>query len=195
MEKKTIDYDTLYNLYIIKGLKMTEICKELKSGNETICRELKRHGLSKKTSDYITTHGMSDTRVYKIWQQMKVRCDNPKSIHYSNYGGKGITYDINWEKFEGFWEDMKHGYLDGLTIDRINGNKDYCKENCQWSTYVEQNNNKSDNIATSKSVKELIKITGLSQTAIYRRIRNGWSMEKIINIPKLTVNGKENKNI
>ena len=79
-------------------------------------------------------HDMSRTRQYKIWADIKVRCTNPNNSHYYLYGGRGITYDKRWEKFENFWEDMKEGYQDNLTIDRINSDGNYVKDNCRWVT-------------------------------------------------------------
>jgi len=78
------------------------------------------------------THNMSRTRLYKIWEDIKKRCDNPNTKHYNRYGGRGITYDKSWSKFENFYSDMKEGYDDTLTIDRINNDGHYNQENCVW---------------------------------------------------------------
>lgn len=87
------------------------------------------------------SHTMSDSRPYRIWCKMKNRCDNPNNDRYEDYGGRGITYPVKWKTFEGFWEDMSEGYADNMSIDRIDVNAGYCKENCKWSTVVEQNRN------------------------------------------------------
>lgn len=92
--------------------------------------------------ELITTHGMSNTRQYSIWLDMRKRCDNPVSTSYVNYGARGITYDKEWESFEVFWEDMQSTYLDTLTLDRINPNGNYSKLNCKWSSSTEQAANK-----------------------------------------------------
>ena len=191
INKRTFNYDLLNKLYIKKGLTIKGMMKKLNSSDHTIRRELKKHNLLKTTAEQNKTHGMSKTRQYRIWQQIKNRCNNPKCNRYEYYGGKGITYDKKWETFEGFWEDMKEGYSDDLTIDRINSEGNYTKENCRWVNYTEQNNNKKDNINNNKNIDELMKITGLSKSSIYRRFREGWSEEEIINTPKLTYNGKE----
>lgn len=73
---------------------------------------------------------------------MKQRCSNSKHDSYCNYGGRGINYDVKWELFTGFLEDM--GLRpDGTTLDRIDVNKGYYKDNCKWSKHGEQAYNKN----------------------------------------------------
>lgn len=75
---------------------------------------------------------MYDTRPMSIYGHMKRRCDTEKEANYSEYGGRGITYDPKWKTFQGFWEDMSEGYSDELELDRIDPDGNYCKENCRW---------------------------------------------------------------
>lgn len=98
------------------------------------------------------------TGIYGSWYAMKQRCGNPNNKQYKDYGGRGITYPIKWEKFSGFNEDMGSFYKEGLTIDRIDNNKNYSIENCKWSTREEQNRNKRSNI--------LIEYAGQSKTLL-----------------------------
>jgi len=79
-------------------------------------------------------HGMTGTRPYSIWGNMKSRCTNTTIPNYPRYGGRGITYNPKWETFIGFWEDMQEGYDDNFEIDRIDVNLGYYKENCRWIT-------------------------------------------------------------
>ena len=87
-------------------------------------------------------HGMARTRIYKTWDSMIQRCTNPNCHAYENYGGRGITVCESWMSFTNFYNDMKDGYEDHLTIERKDVNGNYCKENCTWITLAEQQKNK-----------------------------------------------------
>jgi hypothetical protein len=88
-----------------------------------------------------TTHGMTKTRTYKSWRSMKMRCTLPSMPSYKYYGGKGITYDSSWENFNKFLSDMGER-PSGMSLDRIDNNKNYCKGNCRWSDAKTQANNR-----------------------------------------------------
>lgn len=97
----------------------------------------------------IITHGMHDTRQYQTWADMKTRCDNIKHKWYPEYGGRGIGYQESWKSFESFWEDMKDTYEENLTLDRIDNELGYSKENCRWA----EANIQSHNQRKSKGAK------------------------------------------
>lgn len=71
---------------------------------------------------------------YNSWSGMKARCSD---LHDEYYGGKGITYSIEWESFDNFWEDMRDTWFLGSEIERIEKAGNYCKENCEWITKAE----------------------------------------------------------
>lgn len=89
-----------------------------------------------------TSHGMFKTKQYEAWAGIKRRCNNPTNSAYPDYGGRGISYDPKWETFEGFWLDMEEGYSDELSLDRIDVNGNYSKENCRWASNSVQAHNR-----------------------------------------------------
>lgn len=135
-------------------------------------------------------HGNSSTgkwtRTYSTWVNMKQRCNNKKSISYKWYGAKGISYDNRWEIFSNFLEDMGDK-PDGMTLERIDNNKGYSKENCKWSTRLEQSLNKSWTIyLTYKGKKmtlhEWAKYRNIEYMTLYTRIRvYRWDTERALN--------------
>lgn len=91
------------------------------------------------------THGMSYTRTYRSWIKMKERCLNPNHDHYHRYGGRGIKICDRWLlSFENFLEDMGDRPED-RSLDRIDNNNGYEKNNCRWATRIEQNINRGYN--------------------------------------------------
>jgi len=84
---------------------------------------------------------MSKTPTYNTWSGIIKRCNNQKNPAYNSYGGRGITVCEDWLKFENFYEDMGKK-PNGLTIERIDNDKGYYKENCCWDTPVQQARNR-----------------------------------------------------
>ena len=80
---------------------------------------------------------------------------------------------------------MENGYEDDLTLDRIDVNGNYEPNNCKWSTYKEQQNNKRNNIFLTynnktKNIYEWSKITGIKYCTIWWRYKSGWKIEDIL---------------
>ena len=125
------------------------------------------------------------TGIYGSWYAMKQRCDNPNHKQFKDYGGRGITYEPCWKTFEGFKADMHEGYRKGLTIERINTNGNYSKENCRWTTRKEQNNNKRKHIMVEHEGKKITlaqyaELSGLNFGVLRSRYYRGMPIEKVM---------------
>ena len=106
----------------------------LNSGNTTSCG----------CTEHRIKHGMSRSRIYRIWVGIKSRCNNEKHYWYSYYGGRGIQVCDEWKNdFISFYNwAINNGYQDNLSIDRINNNGNYEPTNCRWTTSKEQLENR-----------------------------------------------------
>ncbi len=86
-----------------------------------------------------TTHGMTNTAPYRSWANMLTRTTNKNGRDYEFYKDK--VPPKRWFTFALFWEDMKDSYAEGLSIDRIDNDKGYSKDNCRWATREVQTRN------------------------------------------------------
>lgn len=109
----------------------------VKGGKIKSCGCLKTKKLRKR----MTKHRKSNTRIYKIWQSMKQRCENENVERYNIYGGRGIKVCKRWLKFENFYADMGDPPNKKSCIDRKNTNGNYEKDNCHWTTKKENSQN------------------------------------------------------
>lgn len=132
-------------------------------------------------------HGLTGTRLYRIWSNMKNRCTNPKSNRYAYYLGKGITVCEEWDNsFQAFYNwAMSNGYSDTLTLDRIDGDKGYGPDNCRWVDYHTQNiNKKCSPVYEYQGVKfrqcDVYKLFGIKRTTFQARLKRGWSVEDAV---------------
>lgn len=90
------------------------------------------------------THKLSKHRLYATWSCMRERCSSDKHPNYHRYGGRGIRICEEWkDDVSKFIEDMYPSFKEGLTLDRIDNEKGYSKENCRWVTRGENNRNQS----------------------------------------------------
>jgi hypothetical protein len=118
----------------------TVLANNLVKKNTTSCGCL---GSRNNLKNVAKTHGLSKRPIYKTWHGMMQRCSNPKNISYKYYGARGIKVCESWKKFENFYKDMGDKPCENLSLDRIDSNGDYSKENCRWTDWITQANNRS----------------------------------------------------
>lgn len=136
-------------------------------------------------------HGMSHTPIYLVWQEMKQRVLNPKNKDYRIYGHLAI--DPRWLVFKNFYDDMGDR-PEGMTIERIDNDKGYSKENCKWETTTKQARHRRGVKLTEQNVrkiKELINagnnismianIFSVSENTIYH-IKSGYRWKEVANV-------------
>ena len=163
-----------------KQMAATEVQKMLKRSVQASCGC--RRG--EKTAARNRTHGMSQHPAFAVWRSMLARCQNPKHRAWKNYGGRGVTVCERWQDFAAFWADMQSGYVQGLSLDRIDNNAGYCRENCRWATYTQQARNRRANrrIQTpwgEMTVSEAAKRAGLKVNTLLYRLVRGCPQEKL----------------
>ena len=157
---------------LVNGCKREAVCKGFCM--KCYCRSKKSPKSSRNRESLLANYA----KEWQILNAMRQRCNNPNSVSYKNYGGKGIKVCDRWMGKDGlkhFIEDMGRR-PEGVTskghpmytIDRIDAEGDYCPENCRWSTWWEQNRNTSRNTNT---------------TGVYRVGKTSWRAE-------LTVDGR-----
>jgi hypothetical protein len=119
---------------------------------------------------------------------MKARCTNPNNHKYANYGGRGITVSPTWRVYHQFIADMGARPTAKHTLERIDNNGNYCKENCRWATHIEQANNrrvrKTARYLTArgetKTLVDWARHVSIPAITISGRLRRGWSVDAAI---------------
>jgi hypothetical protein len=130
-----------------------------------------------------TKHGRcgKGDRTYQCWNSMKQRCLYQKHKSFASYGGAGVTICDKWLEFGGFIDDMGE-CPSGMSLDRIDGNKGYFKENCRWATPKQQaRNRKSSRTLTAFGVTRLLvewsELYGIRTDTLSWRLKKGMSVE------------------
>ena len=154
---------------------------ELRSGHTKSCGCYKTDLIVQQG----TSHGLSHSRIYSIWSDMKRRIFNSNHQYYRLYGGKGLSMDEKWvNDFQEFYNwSMDNGYSDDLTIDRIDNNKGYYPYNCRWTTTVVQANNTSRNHyieinGETRTLAEWCKFYNRNYDMVRNRISLGWDKDR-----------------
>lgn len=129
--------------------------------------------------------------LYSIWKAMRRRCNGKTHKLYYRYGGRGITVCKEWDNYLSFKEwSVNNGWVNGLTIDRIDNDGNYCPENCRWIPLSENLKKTSRVKITDEQAKEirkrikesmssLAKEYGVSRACIWHIVNNDCHKERV----------------
>jgi len=144
--RKQIKWDCICDC----GNKKTINGESLKNGHSKSC------GCFRKECSPNITHGLSKSRIYRIYRHMINRCYNKNVDNYYLYGARGIVVCAEWMDFDNFYNwAISNGYKEDLSIDRINVNGIYEPSNCKWSSNNEQARNKRTSVITESLANEI----------------------------------------
>jgi hypothetical protein len=135
-----------------------------------------------------TRNGASLT--YKTWRGMRERCNRPGHKDWPNYGGKGVTVCVRWDRFENFLADMGERPEADSTIDRIDYKAGYSPENCRWvhrSVQTAENNSRLKPVEIDgisyHSISAACRAFGISRTTVNMRLSDGHDLIEAITTP------------
>jgi len=138
-------------------------------------------------SDNHTTHKMSKTPEYHIYQNMLYRCLDLSCPQYAQYGGRGIRVCDRWQlSFTAFLSDMGLRPSSRHSIERVNNDGDYCPKNCKWALPVEQVRNRRGTVrvpykGTEVTLASLSVEFGIKYGVLYNRVvLLGWSLDRAL---------------
>lgn len=127
--------------------------------------------------------------IYEAWLAMRKRCLNPRHKAYKNYGGRGIGICSRWMDFPNFAKDMLPTWKKGLTLERRNNDEGYSQSNCYWATWLEQENNRRDNVritfqGETFTISQWARKRGLKKGTLVNRLGlYGWTVDQALTIP------------
>lgn len=163
------------NTTIVEGHK-------LKSGHTRSCGCIAKAELIARS----TKHGMTNSPEYFAWKNLINRCEREKDIRFEKYGKRGIFVCDEWRNdFSAFFRDVGERPSDRHSIDRIDNNDGYHKNNCRWATAHQQTRNRSTNIiveinGVSMCIHDWFSEYGLGKSSYYRKISKGLSPKEAI---------------
>lgn len=184
------------NLHIANGAM-------IKNGHIKSCGCLQKEVASKNSK----THGLSKTRLYRVWRGMITRCENPKSDYYHIYGGRGIRVCDEWRKSFLLFREwaLSNGYDESAdfskcTLDRIDNDGNYEPLNCHWVSMKEQAKNKSNTLnieieGVSKPLFVWAEEFKLNPETLKYRLKRGWNTKAELSKPPVDIRHTKSKYI
>lgn len=146
----------------------------IRNGNTSSCRCLEKE----LTIARLTKHGKSGTSEHNRWMSMLSRCQNPNSLAYGHYGGRGILVCDAWHDFEVFMSNMGPMPSPKHQIERRDNNGPYSPDNCYWATVSQQSRNRRSNVLIEHNGRLLTLIDyaaeiGLPYSTVHQRWKHG----------------------
>lgn len=149
------------------GTEKVAASSDLKNGNTSHCGCVKRlkHGQAV---------GGRRSPIAKVWSGMMQRCYNAKNKNYHHYGGRGIVVSDEWHDLKQFVKDMSPRPKN-MTIERIDTNRGYSKENCRWVTQAQQTRNRRVNrfylhAGAMRCIAEIAELENIKYFTLYSRL-------------------------
>jgi len=126
---------------------------------------------------------------WHAWATMIQRCYNRNNPAWSRYGGRGISVCDQWkDSFPSFIRDMGDRPGPGYSIDRIDNNGNYERDNCRWATSTQQNRNRRSNRmieydGRSLSLAEWAESYHIPYSTLSARLKRGWTVSVALSVP------------
>ncbi len=180
---------TAWNCICDCGNKTLVTGNSLRRGNTMSCGCKSQENLLKRNFRHGFASRSNTAPLYKVFQSIRSRCTISTATHYRLYGGRGIK--CLWASFEDFKKDMGNEYeklytgVRSITIERVDRNGHYCKENCIWASYQVQANNTSRNHflefnGVTKTLSQWAREFGSTQERIRARLKLGFTPEQAL---------------
>lgn len=180
---------TILSADVLHGPGKSYVCKCSCGTVKSVLQRTLRPGRSKScgclqrdvAAELKKTHGKWNTPEFNSWTAMISRCYSPKNIGFRNYGGRGITVCDRWrESVAAFIEDMGPRPSPRHSLDRINNDLGYFKENCRWADRITQNYNRRNNArmifrGMEMTIREAYELTNkeVRYHTFYERAKHG----------------------
>ncbi len=180
-----LNYHSMYHCACDCGGMAVATSNNLRRNHTTSCGcQSSRKDFGRRTT---FTHGKRNHPLYESWLGMRNRCYWPQHNRFEHYGGKGIKVCDEWrDDFEVFYKwGIANGWKKGLQIDRKENDKDYCPDNCKFSTVKQQARNRTTNVkltvnGITKIAIEWAEEVNINPSIIYSRLKRGYSHQEAV---------------
>lgn len=186
---KSVNGTRLWDCVCACGASILVNGKYLRRGDVRSCGCLQKEATSLKNTRH--GHNRSNklrTKEYTSWSNMLRRCLDRSHPKWPSYGGRGISVCKEWMDFKNFLADMGPKPSPKHTIERLDNDSGYCKENCVWATNKSQSLNRRSNVHVTHDgmtmcISDWEKHLGFTKDTLAYRIRKGWSVADAFSTP------------